>query len=417
MFVHYNKDEKVKALCEMKPIKIWQSGIEAIDDKCLEQAKHLASMPFIHKWVALMPDTHAGKGMPIGGVIACEDVVIPNAVGVDIGCGMGCVQTDIKADSLRETMTGSGTLVQQICGEILRNIPTGHSHHKTAQHSEVLDRAMAQLELYEDDNELIPQIEDGYFQAGTLGGGNHFIELQQDEEGMICIMLHSGSRHFGHSVCTHFNAIARDLNAKWHCAVDPEWNLPFLPVDTQEGRRYLAWMQLSMDFAYENRALMLRKVKEIFTEKVEKYLGVTPVFSNEINCHHNYAALENHYGKNVYVHRKGAISAREGELGIIPGAMGSYSYLVKGRGCEESFMSSSHGAGRKYSRTAAVNTFSVEQVICDLKEKNVVLAKNRKSDVAEEARFAYKDIDDVMANQQELTEPIKKLFTVGVVKG
>ena len=162
---------------------------------------------------------------------------------------------------------------------------------------------------------------------------------------------------------------------------------------------------------------MLRKVKDIFTKHVQKHTSIIPEFSGEINCHHNYAALENHFGKNVWVHRKGAIRAREGEMGIIPGAMGSYSYIVRGKGNPDSFMSSSHGAGRAYSRTAALDKFSVESVMVDLKEQNVVLAKNKKSDVAEESRFAYKDINDVMANQKDLTEPVKRLFTVGVIKG
>ena len=409
MFVH--------KLESAAPIKIWQSGMENIDDKCLEQAENLSRLPFIHKWVALMPDTHAGKGMPIGGVIACDGVVIPNAVGVDIGCGMAFVETNIPVKLLRETITGSGNLVQAICGDILRNIPTGFTHYKKEQPSAVLDRAKEQGEKYEFDKELLPQIDEGYFQVGTLGGGNHFIELQEDENGMCCIMLHSGSRHFGNVVGQYFNKIARALNDKWFSSVPSEYNLPFLPVDSDEGRRYLEWMTLSMDFAYENRAVMLVKVKEAFTKYVFKYCGIEPVYSCEINCHHNYAALENHFGKNVYVHRKGAIRAREGELAIIPGAMGSYSYIVRGKGFQESFMSSSHGAGRLYSRTAAVKEFPVEKVMCDLKDQNVVLSKFNKSDVAEESRFAYKDIDQVMANQTDMVEPVKKLFTVGVVKG
>lgn len=399
------------------PIKIWQSGLNAIEDGCMEQAEHLSQLPFIYKWVSLMPDTHMGKGMPIGGVIACDGVVIPNAVGVDIGCGMAFVQTDVPASMLRETVTGSGNLVRAICGDILRNIPTGFAHYKTPQPSAVLDKAKAQGEKYELDKELLPQIDEGYFQVGTLGGGNHFIELQEDENGMCCIMLHSGSRHFGNIVGQYFNAVARGLNEKWYSKVPAEWSLPFLPADTDEGRRYLEWMRLSMDFAYENRAVMLAKIKETFSKYLLKYCNTEPQYSCEINCHHNYAALENHFGKNVYVHRKGAIRAREGELAIIPGAMGSYSYIVRGRGEPDSFMSSSHGAGRAYSRTAAVANFSVESVMCDLKAQNVVLAKHNKSDVAEESRFAYKNIDEVMENQTDLTEPVKKLFTIGVVKG
>lgn len=399
------------------PVKIWQEGKDVLDTKCIEQAQHLSKLPFAFKWIALMPDTHAGKGMPIGGVIACEDAVIPNAVGVDIGCGMGFVQTDIPVSVLRETVTGSGNLVQAICGDILRNVPTGFGHYRQPQASAVLDRAKAEMQKYEADAVLLPQLDEGYFQAGTLGGGNHFIELQEDENGFCCIMLHSGSRHFGNIVGQYFNKIAAALNAKWHSVVDPAWQLPFLPVDSDEGRRYLEWMQLSMDFAYENRAIMLKKVKEIFAKYVEKYTGSVPVFTGEINCHHNYAALEHHYGKNVWVHRKGAIRAREGELAIIPGAMGSYSYIVRGKGNPESFMSSSHGAGRTCSRTAAVQNYPVQEVMTDLHENNVVLAKHSKNDVAEEYRLAYKDINQVMAQQSDLVEPVKRMFTVGVVKG
>lgn len=398
------------------PIKIWGEK-ESEDSGCMEQAKNLSRLPFAHKWVALMPDNHKGKGMPIGGVIACDGAVIPNAVGVDIGCGMGFVQTNIPVKALRETDTGSGSLLQVIIDDILRNIPTGFSHHSKAQESAVLDRAKNEMDKYENTPELVEIISEGYFQIGTLGGGNHFIELQEDDEGMCGIMLHSGSRNFGFNIGNYFNKKAAELNEKWRSSVDPEWHLPFLPADSAEGIQYLDWMRLAMDFAYENRAAMLKKVKEIFVSKAEKYTGMTVNFSDEINCHHNYASLENHYGKNVWVHRKGAVSAREGEMGIIPGSMGSYSYITRGLGNPESFMSSSHGAGRLYSRTAAVKEFSAEKVMLDLEEQGVVLGKRKKSDVAEESRFAYKDIDKVMENQRELTETVKRLFTAGVVKG
>lgn len=234
---------------------------------------------------------------------------------------------------------------------------------------------------------------------------------------MACIMLHSGSRMFGNMIGQYFNKIAHEMNDKYFSTVPSEYNLPFLPVDTDEGQRYLNWMKLAMDFAFENREVMLEKVKHIFTEQVEKYTGITPNYSDEINCHHNYAALENHYGENVWVHRKGAIHAAEGEVAIIPGSMGSNSYIVRGIGKAESFLTSSHGAGRNYSRTGAKEKFSVESVMVDLRQRNVVLGKTSKKDVAEECRFAYKDIDVVMKNQSNLTTPIKKLFTVGVVKG
>ncbi len=411
MFVQYNKNS------QKFPIKIWCENAESIDENCMEQAIHLANLPFIYKWVALMPDTHMGKGMPIGAVIACNDVVIPNAVGVDIGCGMGFIQTNIPVKLLKETVTGSGNLVKVIVGNIQRTIPLGVAHYKKPQESAVLSEAKQELEKYNSESELISEIDEGFFQVGTLGGGNHFIEIQEDENGLACIMLHSGSRHFGNVIGQHFNKIARELNRKYWSDVPESYNLPFLPVDTTEGKSYLNYMNLAMNFAFENRAVMLRKVKDIFSENVQKFAGVTTEFSNEINCHHNYASLENHFDKDVWVHRKGAVRVSEGELSIIPGAMGSFSYIVKGKGNPESFMSSSHGAGRKLSRTKAVETFSVETVMTDLKKQDVVLGKNNKSDVAEESRFAYKDIDVVMENQKDLVEPVKKLFTVGVVKG
>lgn len=411
MFEYYDKDRM------LIPIKIWADSIENIEESCLEQAVNLANLPFAHDHIALMPDTHTGKGMPIGGVIACKKVVIPNAVGVDIGCGMAFVQTDIPVNILREIKTGSGELIKVIIGNILRTIPVGFRHYTNPQPSVVLDKAQEEIEKYQADSELLKYIKGSYWSIGSLGGGNHFIEIQEDENGMACIMLHSGSRMFGNMIGKYFNRIAHEMNDKYFSVVPKEYNLPFLPVDTDEGQRYLNWMHLAMDFAFENRAVMLEKVKQIFSENIEKYASLKPNYSNEINCHHNYASLENHYGENVWVHRKGAIHAADGEIAIIPGSMGSNSYIVRGKGNPESFLTSSHGAGRSYSRTGAMEKFSVESVMTDLKQRNVVLGKNNKKDVAEECRFAYKDIDTVMENQDDLTEPIKKLFTVGVVKG
>ena len=411
MFEYFDKDKM------LIPIKIWTASIDDIEESCLQQAVNLANLPFAVDHIALMPDTHTGKGMPIGGVIACRNAVIPNAVGVDIGCGMAFVQTDIPVRLLRETMTGSGELIKMIIGSILRSIPVGFKHYSKPQPSEVLDKAQTEIGKYTADEELIKYIEESYYSVGTLGGGNHFIEIQEDENGLACIMLHSGSRMFGNMIGQHFNKLANSINEKYFSCVPSSYNLPFLPVDTDEGQRYLNWMHLAMDFAYENRAVMLEKVKAVFSELAEKFIGIIPNYSDEVNCHHNYAALENHYGENVWVHRKGAVHAAEGEIAIIPGSMGSNSYIVKGNGNPESFLTSSHGAGRSYSRTGAMERFSVESVMLDLKERNVVLGKNSKKDVPEECRFAYKDIDTVMENQKELTTPIKKLFTVGVVKG
>lgn len=399
------------------PIKIWLEKREDMEESCFEQARHLAELPFLHKWVCLMPDTHTGKGMPIGGVIAAKQVLIPNAVGVDIGCGMAWVGTNIKTEEIREIVTGNGSLIQGMVGDILRNVPVGFAHHKTAMSCFTLDRAFEEFDKYEEDGELLGQLDAGYFQVGTLGGGNHFIELQEDEEGYLSVMIHSGSRHMGKAVCDYFHQKARELNNRWYSQVPDEYRLAFLPLDTKEGKQYLNWMQLSMDFAMENRAKMMLAVKAVLEKWIGKYTDLELSFTEEINCYHNYAALENHYGENVWVHRKGAVRAREGELALIPGAMGSNSYVVRGKGNAESFCSSSHGAGRRYSRKGAMNAFTCEEVMNDLKERQVVLGKKNKSDVAEESRFAYKDIDEVMKNQSDLVEPVKKLHTIGVVKG
>lgn len=399
------------------PIKVWLKNRNQMEDGCLEQALHLADMPFIHKWVSLMPDTHQGMGMPIGGVIAAKSVVIPNAVGVDIGCGMAYVGTNIKVADLREISTGNGSFIQTLVGDILRNIPVGFSRHKTKQVCASLDKAAAEMDKYVTNPRLAAEIESGYYQAGTLGGGNHFIEIQESDDGLLGIMIHSGSRNFGKQICDYYHNAARLLNEKWYAPIPDEWRLAFLPVDSEEGKQYINWMNLALDFAYENRALMLKATQNILDRMMKKHVNTDYKYTDEINCHHNYAAIEHHYDANVWVHRKGATRARAGEKAVIPGAMGSYSYIVEGLGNAESFCSSSHGAGRQYSRKGAMEAFTTEQVMCDLKEKGVILGKNNKADVAEESRFAYKNIDEVMNNQKDLVKAVTRLKTVGVIKG
>ena len=279
----------------------------------------------------------------------------------------------------------------------MRNVPAGFRHHPSPQFCHTLDIAQQQMDKYQSHAELVSQIEPGYRQIGTLGGGNHFIELQEDEKGMLGIMIHSGSRNFGKQICDHFDKIARALNEKWGWIVPDEWKLAYLLTDTHPGQDYIAWMQLAMDFAFENRSRMMASVKAILGKWFEKY-NLPIEYTQEINCHHNYAALENHYGKSVWVHRKGANRAEKGELAVIPGAMGSYSYVVEGLGNPESYI-------------------TVDAVMNDLKAMDVVLGKRNKKDVAEESRFAYKDIDRVMDNHKDLVKPIKKLRTVGAVKG
>ncbi len=410
MFVLYDENTKF-------PIKVWLENENQLEKNCIQQVYNLSQLPFIHKWVCLMPDTHTGRGMPIGGVIAVKDVIIPNAVGADIGCGMDFIPTNIHMNDIKEIQTGNGTIIQAIVGNIMRSIPLGTERYKTVQKSQVLDRAKQEIDKYMDNTELLPLIDDGYFQVGSLGGGNHFLELQEDQDGYLCIMIHSGSRHLGKAICDYFHKKATELNRMWYSEVKDEYRLAFLPVCSKEGQQYINWMSLAMDYAFENRAHMLEKTCAIVKEVIEKHTRHTVEFGEEINCHHNYAAIENHYNANVWVHRKGAARVREGELAVIPGAMGSYSYVVKGKGNKESFCSSSHGAGRNYSRSGAVQAFTVEKVMVDLKTQGVILGKRKKNDVAEECRFAYKDIDFVMSQQLDLVIPIRKLKTVGVVKG
>jgi len=403
------------------PIKVWLENISQLDEACLRQAKNLSNLPFARKWVALMPDTHSGFGMPIGGVVATEGVIIPNAVGVDIGCGMVFVQTDIPVQAVLSVDTPNGKLGNAIIGDILRNIPTGSGHHKQRRECAAVGKFEANMTDRMKTGfakELLKELDKACYQIGTLGSGNHFIELQTNEDGKLGIMVHSGSRNIGFTICHFFNNLAKQLNKGWHSEIPAEWDLAYLPTDNDYGKEYIRWMNFALEFAEENRAQMMQEVIDIVSEKVAKYAGITDVkMSERINCHHNYASYEEHYGNKVWVHRKGAISARKGELGIIPGAMGSTSYLVKGRGNPESFCSCSHGAGRRMSRTEAKAKFGVQETIQDLKNLGVFLGKVKKSDVGEESRFAYKDLDFVIANELDLVEPVGKLKTVAVVKG
>lgn len=416
MFVLYKRDQ------QNVPIKIWLENIEQVEEGCIEQAMNLANLPFLHKWVSLMPDTHQGYGMPIGGVIATKDVIIPNAVGVDIGCGMGFIETNIPVDKIRDIHTDSGSLIQLIVGQIMRDVPTGFNKHDKPQENDKVYDIIDNTIHYEDtacsmDSFIADETENMQYQIGTLGGGNHFIELQEDDRGMLGIMLHSGSRHFGYTIAKHFNAIAKELNKKWFSEVSLKNELAFLPTDTEEGQSYIKYMNLALKFAEENRKVMMNIVKNVVKKYLEKYSKLKVEFNNEINAHHNYASIENHYGENVWVHRKGAIRARKGDMCIIPGAMGSYSYIAEGLENSESFNSCSHGAGRLMSRTKALEKYTTQEVIEDLKERDVVLGKKNKEKVADESRWAYKDIDEVINNELDLIKPIKKLKTIAVIKG
>ncbi len=399
MFTIYDKDK------QRVPIKVWLESRDQLEEQCLEQALNLSNLPFVYKWVALMPDTHSGYGMPIGGVIGTEDVIIPNAVGVDIGCGIAFVDTNIRADSISKSQ------YEKIITHIMNRVPTGFDHHKNKQKCDILDRASID-KRFKKNRELYAEIERGYRQIGTLGGGNHFIELQEDDNGMLGIMVHSGSRNFGFKIANYYNSVAKGLNKKWGNIVPRHYDLAYLPTDRPEGKEYIMWMNLALEFAKENRSQMMYVVKDVLYKNIR---GIE--FGDEINAHHNYAAYENHYGKDVWVHRKGAIYAEKDVLGIIPGAMGSYSYIVRGLGNPESFKSCSHGAGRELSRRQAKREYPVDHVVKDLEKQGVILGKTRLRDVAEEYREAYKDIEFVMSQQRDLVEPIKRLKTVAVIKG
>lgn len=399
------------------PIKVWLSGEDKLDEKCRDQAYNLAHLPFLHKWVCLMPDTHAGKGMPIGGVIAAKNTVIPNAVGTDIGCGMIFTSTNIKVADIKDIQTGNGSIIQSVIGDLMRNIPAGREKFKERRFCQTIAEAKESGRFDNEVPELLELFEDGYFQIGTLGGGNHFIELQEDSDGNLCIMIHSGSRNIGAGICRYFHELARNHASRWKSTVPDDFCLAFLPADSGEGRAYLKYMELAVEFAKENRLQMLHSVKEAVKNKIEKFTGKTVLFSGDLDCVHNYASLEEHFGEMVWVHRKGAVRVRKGEKAVIPGAMGSHSYVVEGKGNPESFDTASHGAGRDYSRTAAMEKFSVEKVMVDLKEQGIILGKRKKADIAEECRFAYKDIDEVMEQQEEMVMICRKMRTVGVIKG
>lgn len=389
------------------PIKVWLEKLEQMDEVCIQQSLNLSNLPFVHKWVALMPDTHQGFGMPIGGVIALRGHLIPNAVGVDIGCGIAYVSSSLKLEALTLPIR------EQLIRDIMASIPVGFAHRETALESFVIEQFIVEnsSQLCRQ-KQLMAEVDRAKYQLGTLGGGNHFIEIQKDQEGYISIMVHSGSRHFGYQVAKHFDEKAALYCRKMGDKKTQRQKLAYLPADHPSGKDYLTWMSLAMLFAAENRRIMMSRVQEILSNY---FPDVT--FQPMLNVHHNYAALETHYGDSVWVHRKGAIRAGLGEVGIIPGAMGTASYIVTGKGEPMSFESCSHGAGRHSSRKQALKTHSKQEVLEDLKSLNVSLGTTPESLIADESRFAYKDISFVLSQQQDLVSVTKELKTVMVVKG
>lgn len=382
-----------------RPVKIWADTVE---DSAMRQIENITTLPFLYHHLAIMPDVHAGMGMPIGGVLACENAVIPNAVGVDIGCGMCAVKTNWKVSEI-----DTDTLRKGIMRGIRKRIPLGKDHHKTDQDANHLPQG------HDIDSMIIVKRRQASVlrEVGTLGGGNHFIELQKDGDDNLWIMIHSGSRNLGKQVGDYYNNLATELNKRYFSSVSPEIRLSFLPLKSNEFHLYWKEMLYCVDFALCNRRLMMQRIQEVLTDNLS---GIE--FEPMINIAHNYAAWEEHFGKNVVVHRKGATLATKGTIGIIPGSQGTASYIVEGLGNPESFCSCSHGAGRLLSRTQAIKTLDLASEIKMLEDKGIVHAIRSQSDM-EEASGAYKNIDTVIAQESDLVKVRTRLLPIAVIKG
>jgi len=380
---------------EKLPIKLWMDNLEPGAER---QARNLANLPFAFMHIAIMPDAHEGYGMPIGGVLATKGVVIPNAVGVDIGCGMCAVRTSVNDLSISK--------IKRIMSKIRERIPLGFEHHKHSQDEKYMPKG------YDVDNMTVVsrQYKAATKQVGTLGGGNHFIELQKGSDGFIWIMIHSGSRNIGKQVADYYNRIAENLNRSIVGKSYKSQELAYLPFESKEANDYFLEMQYCVDFALCNRKLMMELVKESILEEVSTNFG------DMFNIAHNYAVWEKHFGENVIVHRKGATSAKQGEVGIIPGSQGTKSYIVEGKGNPDSFQSCSHGAGRKLGRNQARKQLDLSEEIKFLEQRGIIHSIRNEKDL-DEAAGAYKDINEVMNNQSDLVSILVELSPLAVIKG
>ncbi len=376
---------------ERRPIKMWLGKIE---DGALAQAQNVANLPFLFKHVAIMPDAHQGYGMPIGSVAALDGYISPNMVGVDIGCGMIAVETSLTGID-QETL-------KKILADIREVIPVGFTHHAESQDSKYMPAMTKQTPIVE------AQYNNAMSQIGTLGGGNHFIEIQKSDTGKIWAMIHSGSRNIGFEVARHYNDEAVALNEKYFSRVPKAHDLAFLPFDSELGRTYRNEMDYCVQFALANRKLMMDRLIEI----MGAHTGCS--VQDTISIAHNYAAMENHFGKNVMVHRKGATLARFDQVGIIPGSQGTHSYIVTGKGNPESFQSCSHGAGRAMGRRQAIKTLDM---VKEIREMGGILHSIRNKGDLDEAPGAYKDIHSVMRDQDDLVNIVVELSPLAVVKG
>jgi tRNA-splicing ligase RtcB len=397
------------------PVKIWASDLEP---EAEQQLRNLAGLPFIHRHVSVMPDAHAGKGSTVGTVIATKGAIIPAACGVDIGCGMCALKLPFKVDRL-------GNLAS-LRHSIERAVPTGRHSNKTLTVAageafkalgDISETGKAHIKR------LQKTLENASMAIGSLGGGNHFIEICTDTEGGAWIMLHSGSRNIGKCLAEIHIDRAKDLMKRYFIDL-PDPDLAFLAQKTPEFEEYLHDLMWGQRFAMANRNEMMdRVIEQVFRHVYgndNDWLAAwrlselaTPGGLFRVNCHHNYTSIENHFGQNVYVTRKGAVSARDGEWGIIPGSMGTKSYIVQGKGNPDSFCSCSHGAGRKMSRTKARATFTVE----DLKAQTDGVECLKSNGVLDEIPSSYKPIEEVMANQADLVTPVYELKQLLCVKG
>lgn len=373
----------------------------------------MANLPCVFHHVAMMPDAHQGMGVCIGGVLALKNAICPNAIGVDIGCGMIAVKTNVQAAALSDM-----AIRRSWQTKAKSMIPVGEGNH----HRE--NQPWEKFEWYVDQHSItsLPwPNEIDRKNLHTLGGGNHFCELQKDDDGNVWIMIHSGSRNLGHRIATYYHNIAKESCKRWFVNL-PDEDLAFLPVDEKVGKDYIFDMNFALAYAQENRRGMMDSAIQALIEVCDG-LGIHCEVVWWYDIHHNYASLESHFGENVYVHRKGATSAKKGETGIIPGSMGTHSYIVEGLGNPESFMSCSHGAGRKMSRTVASKTLTKEEcdkamegIVCD-RWNTVRRGKSSGKLDLSEAPGAYKDIEEVISNESDLVRPIVRLTPLAVLKG
>ena len=392
------------------PIKAWTKGVQ-VEDVAVDQLRNLASLPFIHKHIAVMPDCHWGMGGPIGSVIPTTGAIIPAAVGVDIGCGMMAVQTDLTASRLPDNLKGLRSAIEAA-------VPHGWTNHggkndRGAWHDVPDDIAWAWSLLeqrYKSITEKHPKAlsRNSARHLGTLGTGNHFIEVCLDESDSVWAMLHSGSRGCGNRIGTYFIQQAKKEMGRWFIRL-PDANLAYLTEGSDLFSDYVEAVSWAQDFAAENRKQMMSAI----LTAMQTVLGDFAIVGEAVNCHHNYVTQENHFCANVWITRKGAVRAREGDLGIIPGSMGVKSYIVRGKGNRESFNSCSHGAGRAMSRRQARDQFTLEDHV---KATEGVECRKDES-VLDETPGAYKPIDAVMAAQAGLVEVVHTLNQVVCVKG